>query len=158
MNALRQSIATIVELASQMIDELDDETMLALTDLLNAAAQRLSQGAGEAPTAPPPSGPTGEPPLTQAMPSSNVEGFGYDEENGRLLVRFLGKHPDPNGPIYAYEGVPKVIFDIFRKGGVPAMTDGHNKWGQWWRGKKPSIGAALYHLIKIQGYPYQRLT
>ena len=99
-----------------------------------------------------------QPELTQAMPSSNVEGFAYDDKTGKLLVRFLGKHPDRNGPIYGYEGVPKVIFDLFQKGAVPARTDGQNKWGKWWRGKVPSAGASLYTLIKNGGYPYQRLS
>lgn len=96
--------------------------------------------------------------LTQAGPSSNVEGFAYDDKSGRLLVRFLGEHPNRNGPIYAYNGVPKEIFDMFQQGAVPARTDGHNKWGSWWRGKSPSIGASLYTLIKNRNYPYQRLT
>src|ERR1700687_3467420 len=93
--------------------------------------------------------------LNPAMPSSNIEGFAYDDKAGRLLVRLLGKHPNRNGPIYAYEGVPSNIFDIFRKGAVPAKTDGKNKWGQWWKGKYPSMGASMAHLIKAGGYPYQ---
>lgn len=96
--------------------------------------------------------------LTQAMPSSNVEGFGYDEDSGRLLVRFLGKYPNKNGPIYAYDKVPKVIFELFRRGAVPARTDGKNRWGKWWKGKNPSIGASLFTLIKNEGYNYTRLT
>ncbi len=96
-------------------------------------------------------------PQTAGMPSSNVEGFAYDDKRGRLLVRFLGKYPQRNGPVYAYGGVPKQIFDLFQKGAVPARTDGQNKWGKWWKGKVPSLGASLFTLIKQQGYPYQRL-
>ena len=77
---------------------------------------------------------------------------------GRLLVRFLGDHPNRNGPVYAYGGVPREVFDMFQKGAVPARTDGQNKWGKWWKGKVPSIGASLYTLIKQRGYPYQRLS
>lgn len=99
-----------------------------------------------------------QPGLDQAMPSSNIDGFAYDDDNGRLLVRFLGKYPDRNGPIYAYDGVPPNIFEIFRKGAIPAKTDGKNKWGQWWKGKFPSMGAAMAHLIKAGGYPYQRIS
>jgi len=95
--------------------------------------------------------------LEPSMPSSNVEGFAYDDKNGRLLVRFLGKYPDRNGSIYAYEGVPSNIFEIFRKGAVPAKTDGKNKWGQWWKGKYPSMGAAMYHVIRAGGFPYKKL-
>lgn len=95
--------------------------------------------------------------IQPGMPSSNVEGFAYDDDSQRLLVRFLGPFPQRNGPIYAYEGVPKVIFELFQAGAIPARTDGQNKWGKWWRGKVPSLGASLYTLIKNRGYPYQRL-
>ena len=151
MNELREAIATIIELAGSMIDELDDETMLALADLLNLAAQRLQQ-MGNIPI------PSQNPELNESMPSSNIESFGYDDKNGRLLVRFLGQHPNRNGPIYAYQGVPKQVFDLFRHGSVPARTDGRNKWGKWWKGKFPSMGASMYTLIKGGNYPYQRLT
>jgi hypothetical protein len=149
MNELRQAIATIIDLASSMIDELDDATMLALAELLNSAAARLAQDQN------PPSEPG---PLQPAMPSSNVEGFAYDDNTGQLLVRFLGEHPNRNGPIYAYGGVPKKIFDLFRSGAIPARTDGQNKWGKWWKGKVPSIGASMFTLIKNGGYPYQRIS
>jgi len=155
MNDLREAIATVLELAGQMIDELDDQAMEALAELINAASERLTQMEQEL------EGPIGGPTtsdLTPAMPSSNVEGFAYDDKTGRMLVRFLGKHPDREGPIYAYSGIPKNIFDIFQKGGIPAKTNGRNKWGSWWQGKYPSIGAAMYHLIRAGGYPYQRLT
>lgn len=151
MNELREAIANIIELASQSLDELDDETMLALADLLNAASQRLAQMQEQ-----------GAPPLQSkiesGMPSSNVEGFAYDPKTNKLMVRFLGDYPNRNGPIYAYEGVSPVIFDLLRKGAVPARTDGQNRWGKWWRGKTPSLGASLFTLIKNGGYPYQRLT
>ena len=92
------------------------------------------------------------------MPSSNINSFGYDEDTGRLLVKFQGDYPQENGPIYAYGGVPKQIFDLFRRGAVPARTHGQNRWGRWWEGKVPSMGASLYTLIREGGYPYQRLN
>lgn len=157
MNELKKAIATIINLASQMINELDDETMLALSNLLNAAASKLAEMNQNAVEGLQPNISQQEP-LTEAMPSSNIEGFAYDDKNERLLVRFLSKYPDRNGPIYGYEGVPENIFEIFRRGAIPAKTDGKNKWGQWWKGKYPSIGAAMAHLIKAGGYPYQRLS
>lgn len=98
-----------------------------------------------------------QPELASGGPSSNVHSFGYDDKTGRLLVKFQGNYPQENGPVYAYGGVPKEIFDLFQKGAVPARTDGKNKWGQWWKGKVPSLGASLYTLIKNGPYPYQRL-
>jgi hypothetical protein len=154
MNELREAIANIIELASSMINQLDDETIVELANLLNLAAQRLARIQQQ------PEGISSLTPhnINEAMPSSNIEGFAYDDKTGKLLVRFLGKHPNRNGPIYGYEGVPANIFEIFRKGAIPAKTDGKNKWGQWWKGKYPSIGAAMYHVIKAGGYRYQRLS
>jgi hypothetical protein len=83
--------------------------------------------------------------------SSNIYGFQYDSQRGELLVRFN------NGGVYAYEGVPPGVFNIFQKGAVPAKTDGKNQFGEWWQGKIPSLGAAFYELIRNGGYPYQRL-
>lgn len=157
-----------IELLEQLVDELlrgiqdilqsgetlSDEFQGVIARELEATTQRIDQLRGEIE----PGSQQSIGPITPAMPSSNVEGFAYDDKTGRLLVRFLGKHPDPNGPIYAYEGVPANIFEIFRKGAIPAKTNGRNKWGEWWQGKYPSIGAAMYHLIRAGGYPYQKLT
>ncbi len=154
ITAISQAISQVLEIASSLIDELDDETMLALTELLNQANEtimRLKNPSGEMPT-------PAEPALDQKYPSSNIHSFGYDPENERLLVKFQGDYPQQNGPIYGYDNVPKVIFDLFQKGSIPARTDGKNKWGKWWRGKVPSLGASLYTLIKNGGYSYTRLT
>lgn len=83
--------------------------------------------------------------------SSNIYGFRYDPKSGRLLVRFQ------SGSIYGYDGVPPAVFQIFQQGAVPAKTNGQNKFGRWWQGKIPSLGAAFYNLIRQGNYPYQRL-
>lgn len=98
-----------------------------------------------------------EPNLNPGMPSSNINSFGYDPENERLLVKFQGDYPQENGPTYAYGGVPENIFNLFRQGAVPARTDGKNAWGKWWKGKVPSLGASMFTLIKNGDYPYQRV-
>lgn len=84
--------------------------------------------------------------------SSNVWGFAYDPQKGSLQVRFQGDG------IYQYEGVPAYIFKIFQAGAIPAKTTGQNQYGSWWRGKKPSLGASLFELIKRGGYPYQKVA
>ncbi len=83
--------------------------------------------------------------------SSNIYGFKYDPKNRRLLVRFQ------SGSVYGYDGVPNGIFKVFQQGAVPAKTNGQNKFGRWWQGKIPSLGAAFYNLIRQGNYPYQRL-
>ena len=85
------------------------------------------------------------------LQSSNVYGYRYDPSNQRLTVRFN------EGGVYRYDGVPNVIWDMFRAGAGTARTTGKNKFGRWWRGKVPSSGAALNQLIKMGGYPYTRI-
>ena len=157
MNQLRQAIATVIEIASQMIDELDEETMAALAELIQAATERLAQEEQDPTEELGPSQPE-RTTLERPFPSSNVHSFGYDDKTGKLLVKFQGDYPDQNGPVYGYEGVPKQIFNLFQKGAIPAKTTGKNAWGSWFRGKTPSLGASLYALIKTQNYPYTRLT
>lgn len=94
----------------------------------------------------------------QPYQSSNVNSFSYDPDDGKLYVKFQGDYPMQNGPVYEYEGVPEVIFNIFQKGAVSAKTTGQNKWGKWWEGKNPSLGASMYELIKLGGYPYKKVA
>lgn len=178
MKALKQALANVLEIASQQIDDLDDETMIALTQLLLQANERLKQmkESGEteeieeaeaeqaevANELAPHSGspPTGGvvPPLESAPhESSNINAFRYDPKNGKLFVKFQGDFPSQNGPIYSYEGVPANIFDIFRRGAVAPKTSGSNAWHKWKAGVAPSHGASMYALIKQGGYKYTRL-
>lgn len=154
LEGLLQQLLQAIDQVLASGEVLDDDFMGILAQTIQTLMQAIetvsqSQQTPEAPTTPPE--------LQQAMPSSNVEGFAYDDKNQRLLVRFLGKYPNRQGPVYSYGGVPPQIFNLFRTGAVPARTDGQNRWGRWWRGKVPSIGASLYTLLKTQGYPYQRI-
>lgn len=148
-NAVRQ----LMEFISTQPEEPPQEIVELLEQVMNHVANRIAELRQTAPVAP-----TAQPDLTPSMPSSNIDAFGYDDKTGRLMVKFLGKHPNRNGPIYSYEGVPKVIFDLFRQGSIPARTNGKNKWGSWFKGKVPSIGASMYTLIKNGGYAYNRLS
>lgn len=162
----QQELQALEELLDQLLrgiqdilqsgEILTDEFQGILAQELDVTTTRIDQLRGEVNALP--SIPTQEPDLNPAMPSSNIGAFGYDEDNGRLLVQFLGQYPNKQGPIYAYGGVPRQIFDLFRRGAVPARTDGKNRWGKWWKGKVPSAGASMYTLIKEAGYPYQRLS
>lgn len=157
---LESLLRELVQAIMQVIrsgEVLSDEFQGLLAETLSNLVERIDQATDEERAGFSINGPT-EPPIEQGMPSSNVEGFAYDDKSGKLFVRFLGEHPNRNGPIYAYSGVPKQIFDLFQKGAVPARTDGKNKWGKWWKGKVPSLGASLYTLIKTQNYPYQRMS
>lgn len=159
-------LETLIGLQDELLTQLDvvlrsgrpisEQWQTLIGDQLQWLQERIEQLSQE-PTAAMAPNPAAED-LQEAMPSSNIEGFAYDDKSGSLLVRFLGKHPNRYGPIYAYEGVPKVIFELFKNGSIPARTDGRNAWGEWWKGKVPSIGASMYTLIKQGGYPYERVS
>lgn len=159
---LQELLRTLVQAVTESMqsgEELPDDLQGMIADTLANLVARIDEaqqgGVGGAPITPP----GGHPPdMQEAMPSSNIEGFAYDDKTGRLMVRFLGKHPNRNGPIYAYSGVPQNIADIFMRGAIPAKTNGKNKWGSWFQGKYPSMGAAMYHVIRAGGYPYQRMS
>ena len=90
--------------------------------------------------------------------SSNINAFRYNPENQQLFVKFQGKYPQQNGPVYKYEGVPDFIFNVFSRGAVAPKTSGSNQWHTWRKGVTPSHGAAMAALIKNGGYPYQRMS
>lgn len=85
------------------------------------------------------------------LSSSNVYGFAYDPKNQTLHVRFHG------GGIYEYEGVPPPVFKAFQAGAIPARTSGSNQYGMWWIGKRPSLGASFFNLIRDR-YPYLKVA
>lgn len=98
------------------------------------------------------------PPLEKAMPSSVINAFKFDPKRGNLLVQFRGKFPNEEGPIYQYEGASPQIFNLFRRGAIPARTNGANRWGSWFSGKSPSMGSSMNVLLKGLNLPYIKLT
>lgn len=86
------------------------------------------------------------------LQSSTVYGFKYSPRNKRLFVKFQGDG------VYKYDNVPSVIAKLFMNGASRAKTQGSNRYGAWWQGKKPSLGAALNQHIKNLGFPYQKIS
>lgn len=155
MNQILQQVALLIQYVQSNAQNLNQATQQAIAQLLEQVMS-LFQPRGDVEDLGPEI--AQEPELNQGMPSSNVNSFGYDPENQRLLVKFNGKDDRDDGSVYGYDGVPQVIFDLFQSGAIPARTDGQNKWGKWWKGKVPSLGASLYTLINQGGYSYQKLT
>lgn len=157
MNELKKTIAALIELASKIIDELDQDEIIALNELLIAASKKLAQmeqqeGSVEG------LGPQ-VPQLDQGpFPSSNVNSFKYDPKQQVLFVKFHGKDSANSGPIYRYANVPKNIYDIFSQGRIAPRTSGSNRYHTWIKGVTPSLGASLYALIREGGYPYQQVS
>lgn len=161
MNAiqLRQLLSMLIQETSSYLEteqEEDEELYLALAETMRNLLSRIYEleqspieGLQEA---------SKVPQIDKGMASSNIYGFNYDPKSQRLFVKFQGNDGEGQGPIYGYDGIPQVIFDLFQMGAIPARTDGQNKWGKWWKGKVPSAGAAFHTLIKEAGYPYQKVA
>lgn len=123
----------------------DTQVLLSNPSQLNATIVQLSQMM-----------PQGELPFIHGIQhadlnSSNVWGAAYNPKTGKMRVRFQG------GSEYEYDGIPKAIFDAFIHGNAEARTEGQNQYGRWWKGKNPSLGAALNQYIKAGGFTYRRL-
>ena len=148
---LRELIRRVAEMGEEPPEEIQDLLIQVIAKAQREIEELRAQGG--APGLPPT-----QPPIQPGMPSSNVEGFARDENTGKLYVRFLGKHPNRQGPVYEYSGVPDSMYNLFRRGAVPARTNGQNKWGKWWKGKVPSMGASVYTLLKQGGFDYRRVS
>ena len=182
INLINQILDEIIEVLHEVVDSgetLDDDLQTLLEDEIEWAINRLEElnqidqkqelEAVEAEQAqvakqlgPQVEAPqiTGEPvpPLAPAPhPSSNINAFRYEPKSQKLFVKFQDKYPQQNGPVYAYEGVPQYIAEVFARGAVAPKTSGKNKWHRWQKGVTPSHGAAMYALIKSGAFPYSRI-
>ena len=73
--------------------------------------------------------------------SSNVAKIMYNDETEELVLQFHDRS------IYTYSGVSFNLFrDIIDGNGV-CRTEGENRWGSWYVGKSPSVGAAVYQRL-----------
>lgn len=152
INELKNALKTVIGLISERGQPVSPDMKLMLVRVMEHVATRIKE-LREAPIEAPQ-----VPELEKApYPSSNINSFKYDYDSGNLLVKFMGKDNADSGPVYAYSKVPKFIYDIFRKGAVGPKTSGKNKYHEWIKGVTPSLGAAMYHLIR-NIYPYQKVA
>ncbi len=174
LGTLLQVVQETLQSGEVLTDEIQDQIAQVITGLTteiqNLSQAQDQQGEGgiqtppSEPPTPPPSGPsipTGGPiPELEQAPheSSNINSFRYDPQSRQLYVKFQGRYPQQNGPIYSYNGVPPFIYDVFRRGSLAPRTSGRNAWHTWREGVTPSHGAAMYALIRSGGYPYQRIS
>ena len=152
-DALREIVQAIISRGGPMSQEVRDM----LAQVMEHVANRIQELRQEGPV----DGlePAAIPELDPGpFPSSNINAFKYDPDSGKLHVKFMGKDTADSGPVYSYEGVPKYIYDVFRRGAVGPKTSGRNKYHAWVKGVTPSLGAAMHALVKAGGYPYQRLS
>lgn len=153
MNEVIAILQNLIQQAAEIADQLTPEEMQMVMQVFAEAIRVIQESQSqEAPIE------GAQSPLEPSMASSNIHSFGYDDKTGELRVKFNGKDQRDAGSVYSFTGIPSVIFDLFRKGAVPARTTGSNRWGKWWRGKVPSAGASFYSLIRTQGYPYKKVA
>ena len=148
LNRILESVKGLISSGKQI----SSEVMTAAAAEIRRLTQGIQAIQAGTPQAPP------IPPLDKSMDSSVINAFKFDPKKNKLFVQFKGKYPTANGSIYSYDNVPNEIFDLFRKGAIPAKTKGSNRWGQWWKGKHPSMGSSMNVLLKGMGLPYQKLS
>jgi KTSC domain len=160
---LKTAITRAMEHAANRITQLRQEeqgaeTLPPIEEVEEEQSEVANQGQ---PPQPPPRPPTGGPipPLEPApFESSNINAMRYDPDKQEAYIKFQGKFPSQNGPVYKYSGVPPYIFDVIQRGSVAPKTSGKNAWHRWERGVTPSHGASVSALLKAGGFNYQRLT
>lgn len=158
-NEIRRAIVKAIEHAAERITQLRSEQSAQL-ELEEAEEEQAEVSETLAPEETEPPLPPGTHPPLMAAPqeSSNINAFWYDKDLKKLYLKFQDTFPSQNGPVYVYDGVPKSVFQIIRRGSVPPKTSGSNPWHTWKEGVTPSHGASVYRMIKQAGYPYQRLS
>ena len=82
--------------------------------------------------------------------SSNVDKIMFNDETLELVVKFN------DGSYYTYYEIDFEEFvGVFSGAGI-CRTSGSNRWGTWFIGKTPSVGAAVYDILVRSGAKYSR--
>jgi hypothetical protein len=82
--------------------------------------------------------------------SSNVAKIMYNDETRELVLQFNDKS------IYTYLNVDFNLFREIMDGNGVCRTEGKNKWGEWFVGKTPSVGAAVYERLVLNNITYKK--
>jgi hypothetical protein len=82
--------------------------------------------------------------------SSNVDRVKYFEEDKRLVVRFN------DGSYYTYFDIDEKVFFSIIEGDATCKTSGENEFGEWFVGKTPSVGAAIWKYLIDKGVRYEQ--
>lgn len=81
--------------------------------------------------------------------SSNVDRVKYFEEDKRLVVKFN------DGSYYTYFDIDEDIFNSIIEGDAVCKTEGQNEFGEWFIGKSPSVGAAVWKYLIDKNVRYE---
>lgn len=149
VNALLDEVQAILESG----EEIPDDVLNKIADEVEGAYAEIDELQQAEPIFTPPE-------ELPAAPheSSQINGFQYSPETGKLQVQFHGKYPKAAGSIYEYDDVPAWVFDLFQRGAIAPKTSGSNRFHRWERGKSPSHGASMNAAIKAGGFSYRKVA
>jgi hypothetical protein len=82
--------------------------------------------------------------------SSNVDRVKYFEEDKRLVVKFN------DGSYYTYFDIDESVFFSIIEGDAVCKTEGENEFGEWFVGKTPSVGAAIWKYLIDKNIRYEQ--
>jgi hypothetical protein len=85
-----------------------------------------------------------------SIPSANVRRIVYNDETKEMVIQFQDKS------IYTYFEVPFQVFLNVSGGEATCITSGENKYGSWYVGKRPSVGAAVWKYLRDSNIKYKR--
>ena len=151
---IKNSLRELMMLINERGQPLSEEMKLQLMKVMEHAADRISTLKQEEQV--PPAAPE-ELPLAPHE-SSQINGFQYDPESGKLQVQFHGKYPQAAGSVYEYDDVPAWVYDLFQRGAIAPKTSGSNRFHRWEKGKSPSHGASMNAAIKAGGFSYRKVA
>lgn len=98
-----------------------------------------------------------EPDLPNMLPqqgspiSSNIMQYTYYPLYNSIIITFS------NMVDYQYWDVTQAEFLSIIQGNASCVTEGKNQFGQWYIGKTPSVGAAVYRFLVQANKPWRRL-
>ena len=81
--------------------------------------------------------------------SANVDRIKYFEEEKRLVVKFN------DGSYYTYFDIDEDTYNSIIEGDAVCRTEGQSEFGDWYVGKTPSVGAAIWKYLIEPGVAYQ---
>jgi len=82
--------------------------------------------------------------------SANVDRVMFNDETNELVVKFN------DGSKYTYFNINFSEFNSVVSGLADCKTEGQNKWGEWFVGKTPSVGAAVWEYLINTGKAYTK--
>lgn len=82
--------------------------------------------------------------------SANVKKIMYNDETKEMFIQFQDKS------IYTYFEVPFQLFLDVSGGKATCLTSGENKYGSWFVGKTPSVGAAVHRYLVKKNVRYKK--